>query len=186
MKSLRESLFDSKTQMTESLFDKDLVEKNIGFFDYYDWKFGAVSLIKDGYAGKLDFVFDDDNSFNKCFKFKEFDNKLPHYKGAIDRSNDSKYDQFIFRQIYDTLSNTPITEIDDKSKLMHIISDSIKNIIKSKTSGGGSLCTISPYGSGKPNIFNDKIKSITITDDTYVYINNKIYELEIYLSFKRK
>ena len=29
MKSLQESLFDSKTQMTESLFDKDLVEKGV-------------------------------------------------------------------------------------------------------------------------------------------------------------
>ena len=172
--------------LQESLFDKDLVEKNVGFFEYYDWNFGAVSLIKDGFAGKLYFVFDDDNSFNKYFKFKEFDNKLPHYKGVIDRSNDSKYDQFIFRQIYNTLSSIPITEIDDKSKLTYVISDSIKNIVKSKTPGGTSQCTILPYTSGKLNIFNDNIKSITITDDTYMYIDNKRYELETYLSFKRK
>lgn len=172
--------------LKESLFDKDLVEKNIGFFDFYDWKFGAVSLIKEGYAGKLDFVFDDDSSFNKYFKFKELDNKLPYYKGVIDRLNDSKYDQFIFRQIYNTLANTPVTEVDERSKLMHVISDSIKNIIKSKTSGGGSHCDIFPNKLGKPNIFDDSIKSITITDDTNVYIGNKMYELEIYLSFRRK
>lgn len=172
--------------LRESLFDKDLVEKNIGFFDYYDWKFGAVSLISEGYAGKLDFVFNDDSSFNKYFKFKEFDNKLPHYKGVIDRLNDSKYDQFIFRQIYDTLLKTPVTEVDERSKLMHVISDSIKNIIKSKTSGGASHCEIFPNKSGKPNIINDSIKSITITDDTYIDIDNKTYELEIYLNFRRK
>lgn len=170
--------------LKESLFDKDLVERNIGFFDYYKWKFGAVSLIKDGYAGKLDFM--DDNFFNKHFKFKEFDNKLPHYKGVVDRLNDSKYDQFIFRQIYNTLLITPITEINSRSKLMHVISDSIKNIIKSKTSGGSSRCTIYPHMSGKSDIFNDNIRSITIIDDTYVYIDNNIYELEIYLSFERK
>ena len=170
--------------LKESLFDKDLVEKNIGFFDYYDWKFGAVSIIKDGYAGKLDFMSND--SFNKCFKFKEFNNKLPYYNEVIDRLNDSKYDQFIFRQIYDTLLKTPVTEVDERSKLMHVISDSIKNIIKSKISGGASHCEIYPHMSGKPNIFNDNVKSITITDDTYIDIDNKTYELEIYLSFKRK
>lgn len=44
MKNLKESLFDSKTQTTESLFDKDLVEKDIfselkdlrGFFEAAD------------------------------------------------------------------------------------------------------------------------------------------------------
>ena len=172
--------------LRESLFDKDLVEKNIGFFDYYDWKFGAVSLIKDGYAGKLYFVFDNDSSFNKYFKFKELDNKLPRYKEVIDHSNDSKYDQFIFRQIYDTLAKTPITEVNERSKLMHVISDSIKNIIKSKISGGGSHCDIYPSSKGKPNIFDDSIKSIVITDDTCIYVGDKIYELEIYLSFRRK
>ena len=35
MKSLAESLFDSKTQMTESLFDKDLVDKDIFNVGYY-------------------------------------------------------------------------------------------------------------------------------------------------------
>lgn len=169
--------------LSESLFDKDLVEKNIGFFDFYDWKFGSVSLIKDGYAGKLDFEFDDDSSFNKYFKFKKFDNKLPHYKGIIKNLNDSKYDQFIFRQIYNTLANTPVTEIDNRSDLMHVISDSIKNIIKSKTAGGSSHCDTFPT---KPNIFDDSIKSIVITNDTNVYIGNKMYELEIYLSFRRK
>ena len=170
--------------LRESLFDKDLIEKNIGFFDYYDWKFGAVSIIKDGYAGKLDFMSND--SFNKCFKFKKFNNKLPYYNGVIDRLNDSKYDQFIFRQIYDTLLKTPVTEVDDGSKLTHVISDSIKNIIKTKIPGGTSQCDILPYTSGKRNIFNDNIKSITIIDDTCMYIDNKRYELETYLSFKRK
>ena len=33
MKSLKESLFDSKTQMTESLFDNDLVTRKIGILD---------------------------------------------------------------------------------------------------------------------------------------------------------
>jgi len=35
MKSLAESIFDSKTQMTESLFDKDLVDKDISNVGYY-------------------------------------------------------------------------------------------------------------------------------------------------------
>ena len=123
--------------LKESLFDKDLVEKNIGFFDYYDWKFGEVILIG---AGKLDFIFDDDSSFNKYFKFKELDNKLPHYKGVIDRLNGSKYDQFIFRQIYNTLATTPVTEVDERSKLMHVISDSIKSPHPRRESG--DLCYV--------------------------------------------
>lgn len=36
MKTLAESLFDSKTQTMESLFDKDLVEKNLTFGDMYE------------------------------------------------------------------------------------------------------------------------------------------------------
>ena len=173
--------------LSESLFDDDLVSKNIGFFDYYDWKIGAVSLIKDGYAGKLDFVFSNDNSFNKYFKFKEFNNKLPHYKGVTDRSDISKYEQFILKQIYNTLSNVPITEIDSRSELMRIISGAIKDIIKTKISGGQSQCTIYPsHMSGKPNIFADDTKSITIKDYTYIDIDGKNYELSVYLSFKRK
>ena len=35
MKSLKESLFDSKAQMTESLFDKDLVSKDLCIGDIY-------------------------------------------------------------------------------------------------------------------------------------------------------
>ena len=39
MKSLRESLFDLGTQMTESLFDKDLVEKDLpSFKDVFEFK----------------------------------------------------------------------------------------------------------------------------------------------------
>lgn len=36
MKSLKESLFDSKTQMTESLFDKDLIQKDLTIRDVCD------------------------------------------------------------------------------------------------------------------------------------------------------
>ena len=62
MKSLIESLFDSETQMTESLFDKDLVEKDLfdnpGFkrwinqpntlwYIYYYWESGEDDWLND-------------------------------------------------------------------------------------------------------------------------------------------
>jgi len=68
MKSLQESLFDSKTQMTESLFDNDLVTRKIGILDVItnlisdyesgshtikDWEkclLGIVKIIKYNYT----------------------------------------------------------------------------------------------------------------------------------------
>lgn len=42
MKSLRESLFDSNTQTTtESLFDKDLIRKNIKFGDLFEFEYST-------------------------------------------------------------------------------------------------------------------------------------------------
>jgi len=46
MKSLQESLFDSKTQMTESLFDNDLVTRKIGILDV------ITNLISDYESGQ--------------------------------------------------------------------------------------------------------------------------------------
>lgn len=45
MKSLKESLFDSKTQMVESLFDKDLISKKLSIEKYMD-DFGSYALEK--------------------------------------------------------------------------------------------------------------------------------------------
>ncbi len=41
MKSLVESLFDSKTQTMESLFDKDLVTKTIKFGDWFEFRYNT-------------------------------------------------------------------------------------------------------------------------------------------------
>ncbi len=49
MKSLRESLFDSKTQTTESLFDNDLVSRDIKFGDLYEFEYYSFSGANAGY-----------------------------------------------------------------------------------------------------------------------------------------
>ena len=49
MKSLVESLFDLKTQMMESLFDKDLVSKDIKFGDLYEFEYYSFNGANSGY-----------------------------------------------------------------------------------------------------------------------------------------
>ena len=51
MKTLAESLFDSKTQMTESLFDKDIVTDQIGTL--YDWFGGHIKKFQHTYGSGL-------------------------------------------------------------------------------------------------------------------------------------
>lgn len=49
MKSLSESLFDSETQTMESLFDNDLVSKDIKFRDLYEFEYYSFSGANRGY-----------------------------------------------------------------------------------------------------------------------------------------
>ena len=62
MKSLKESLFDSKTQTMESLFDKDLVEKDVTFGSQYIpsevYITGDIRLTDKEWAEWLDDVID--------------------------------------------------------------------------------------------------------------------------------
>ena len=185
MKSLRESLFNSKTQMTESLFDKDLIEKNINFFDLYSWNYGYASVIlPSGDEVPLRVALENEFRFDQLFK-KDKLNKLPHPKKLIERSND----EYIFRNIYNALSTSSIEEFGERWKLSKIVSNAIHELLKVKTMGGGMMCKIYPLSRNTTTILDDNIKSIGIIDETNVQIGKNMddtYRLKVTVSLKRK
>lgn len=168
--------------LVESIFDKDLVERNIGFFDCYKWKFGQISLIN-----RNDISINlDDNSFKKGFKTNKL-NQLPKYK-KLSLNNFDKYDQLILSQIYHTLETTPFYKVNDKRKLGGNIHDSIKDIIKVPVYGG--LTTVHMYPHTKStSIDSDDVKKITVSVEYILDINKNplnLYDLKVYLSFEKK
>lgn len=171
--------------LVESLFDKDLVERNIGFFNYYKWIFGQISLInREGSSATNSLGHNlDDNSFKKVFKTNIL-NQLPKYK-KLSLNNFDKYEQLILSQIYHILEVTPFNEVDDRWKLGRVIHDSIKDIIKVPVSGG--MTTVHMYPSTKSILIDrDDVKKISAEVGYVLSINKKLYDLIVYLSFERQ
>ena len=171
--------------LVESLFDKDLVERNIGFFNYYKWRFGQISLINREGSSSINSLGHnlDDNSFKKVFKTNIL-NQLPKYK-KLSLNNFDKFDQPILSQIYHTLEVTPFNKVDDRWKLGGVIHDSIKHIIKVPVSGG--MTTVHMYPEIKSiSIDGDNVRKITVNVEYVLSINKKLYDLIVYLSFEKK
>jgi len=172
--------------LSESLFDKDLIERNIGFFNYYKWRFGQILLINRESSSPDLSANLDDNSFKKVFKINKL-NQLPKYK-KLSLNNFDKYDQPLLSQIYYTLEVTPFNKVDDRSKLGGVIHDSIKDIIKVPVSGGMTTVRMYPYPGTKSTtpIVSDDIRKITVEVEYSLYINKKLYDLSVYLRFEKK
>lgn len=170
--------------LVESLFDKDLVERNIGFFNYYKWRFGQISLINREGSSAINLSANlDDNLFKKVFKTNKL-NQLPKYK-KLSMNNFDKYEQPILSQIYHTLEVVPFNEVDDRWKLGKVIYDSIEDIIKVPISGGMTTTHMYPL-TKSTSINGDDVKKIT-TEAAYILsINKKSYDLIVYLSFEKK
>lgn len=169
--------------LTESLFDKDLVERNIGFFNYYKWRFGQISLINREGSSSINSLGHtlDDNSFKKVFKTTEL-NQLPKYK-KLSLNNFDKYEQPLLSQIYHTLEVVPFNKVDDRWKLGRVVHDSIKDIIKVPVSGG--MTTVHMYPNTKStSIDRDNVKKITVYVEYVLNINKKLYDLILNLSFE--
>jgi len=170
--------------LMESLFDNDLVERNIGFFNYYKWRFGRISLInREGSSVTNDLSQNlDDDSFKKVFKTTEL-NQLPKYK-KLSLNNFDKYEQPLLSQIYHTLEMTPFNKVDDRWKLGRVVHDSIKDIIKVPVSGG--MTTVHMYPNTKStSIDRDNVKNITVYVEYVLNINKKLYDLIVDLSFEK-
>ena len=170
--------------LSESLFDNDLAEKNVGFFDYYDWHCGRTTIVYDDGTGRsvpLETAIGHNFKFDQLFK-KDKLNKLPHPKELVKKSND----EYIFRNIYNTLSNTSVEELGDRWKFANVVVNSIKELIKVDTFGGWTHCDIFPRAGYSKTIIDDKINSITILDATNFKIDRVTYTLKVYVSFKRK
>ena len=96
--------------LSESLFDSDLIEKNINFFDFYSWYYGNVSIILPiGVEVPLRVALENEFRFDQLFK-KDKLNKLPHPKELVESSND----EYIFRNIYNALSTSSIEEFGER------------------------------------------------------------------------
>ena len=174
--------------LSESLFDSDLVSKDIGFFDYYDWNYGEeVVVLPSGDEVPLRVALEYDFGFDQLFKRDKL-NKLSHPRELINKSNDT----YIFRNIYNTLSTSSIEEFGDKRKLCGIVSDAVQELLKVKIIGGGGTCKIYPSSRTYKTTLDDGIKSIMIInifDFRIVQIGKNIddtYQLKVAVSLKRK
>ena len=174
MKSLRESLFDS-----------DLIEKNINFFDYYSWYYGNASVIlPNGDEVPLRVALENEIKFDQLFK-KDKLNKLPHPKELVEISND----QYIFRNIYNALLTSSIEEFGERWKLGEIVANATRELLKVKTMGGGIMCNIYPSSRNIKTTLDDNIKSIMIIDSFNFQIGKSMddtYRLKVTVSLKRK
>ena len=171
--------------LRESLFDKDLIEKNINFFDLYNWYYGDASVVlPNGNEVPLQVALENEIKFDQLFK-KDKLNKLPHPKELIESSSDG----YIFRNIYNALSTSSIEKFSERWTLAKTISNSIREVIKVKTMGGGIRCDIYPMSVKHKNLLDDNIKSIMIIDEFNFQIGKSLddtYRLKVIVSLKRK
>lgn len=82
MKSLKESLFDSETQTMESLFDSDIVSKDLTFEDFYKFTKCYFSGSSGGYYAYDVFRVD---------KLKQDFGKIPYYRDLHINNNFIEY-----------------------------------------------------------------------------------------------
>lgn len=171
--------------LSESLFDDDLIKKNINFFDFYRWYYGDVSIIlPSGTEVPLRVALENEIKFDQLFK-KDKLNKLPHPKELIERSSD----EYIFRNIYNVLLTSSVEEFGERWKLAKIVSDATRELLKVNTMGGGTRCDIYPSSRNIKTTLDDNIKSIMIIDEFNFQIGKSlddIYRLKVVVSLKRK
>jgi len=171
--------------LSESLFDDDLIEKNINFFDFYSWNYGYASVVlPSGDEVPLRVALENEIKFDQLFKRDKL-NKLPHPKELVEKSND----EYILRNIYNALSTSSIEEFGERWKLGKIVSNAVRELIKVKTMGGGMMCDIYPSSRNIKTTLDDNIKSIGIIDETNVQIGKSMddtYRLKVTVSLKRK
>lgn len=170
--------------LKESLFDDDLIEKNINFFDFYSWSYGYVAvLLPSGAWVPLQSALGCEIRFDQLFKRDKL-NKLPHPKELIEKSND----EYILRNIYNTLSTSSIEELGDRLKLSKTISNAVRELLKVKTMGGGTKCDVYPSPRHTKTILDDDIKSILINDELNFQIGSSMdntYRLKTTVSLKK-
>lgn len=175
----------SMKSLQESLFDDDLVEKNINFFDFYSWHYGEVVVaLPSGDKVPLRVALKYDFEFDQLFK-KDKLNKLPHPKELIKKSND----EYILRNVYNTLLTSNIEEFGERWKLGKIVSNAVKELLKVDTMGGVMKCNIYPSSRNIKTILDNNIKSIMIIDEFNFRIGKNIddiYRLKVIVSLKRK
>ena len=120
MKSLIESLFDSKTQITESLFDKDIVSKDLKIGDLYELDRFYFGGDNDGYYAfdifsvkklKLDFKKSNLQDVIKYWKPKSF--------YGVDDSDDrrNRNRPFIINVLFHIINNYSINYSYNKQSL---------------------------------------------------------------------
>lgn len=167
--------------LSESLFDDDLIKKNINFFDFYSWYYGDASVVlPNGNVIPLRVALENEIKFDQLFK-KDKLNKLPHPKELVERSND----EYIFRNIYNELLTSSVEEFGERWKLAKIVSNAISELLKAKTMGGGTRCDIYPMRSIK-NTLDGDVRSITIIDEINFKIIDDTYRLKVTVALKRK
>ena len=171
--------------LKESLFDDNLISKEFNFFDLYYWSYGHVAvLLPSGAWVPLRSALDYEIRFDQLFKRDKL-NKLPHPKELVEKSND----EYILRNIYNTLLTSNIEELSERWKLGKIVSNAVNELLKVKTMGGGTRCDVYPMSVKHKTLLDDNIKSILIIDETDFQIGKSAddtYRLKIEISLKRK
>ena len=171
--------------LQESLFDDNLISKEFNFFDLYYWSYGHVAvLLPSGAWVPLRSALDCEIRFDQLFKRDKL-NKLPHPKELVEKSND----EYILRNIYNTLLTSSIEELGDRLKLSKTIGNAVEELLKVKTMGGSTICVVYPTSVKHKTLLDDNIKSILIIGETNFQIGKSLdntYRLKVEISLKRK
>lgn len=171
--------------LSESLFDDDLIEKDINIFNFYSWHWGEVYIVLPNRDQvPLRVALENEFKFDQLFKTGKL-NKLPHPKELVERSGDN----YILRNVYNTLLTSSIDKLDDRWELGKTVADAVRELIKPKTMGGSTRCDIYPLSRRIKTILDDDVKSILIIDELNFQIGSSLdntYRLKTQISLRRK
>ena len=127
MKSLQESLFDSKIQTMESLFDKDLVSKDTGLEYLYGWvKSAEVSSNKYIEYFNVKKIKHDFNELSKTVAMKPWSNNK--YL-AMDRVKSSDNEELLRELLYIIVTKISYDKIQNDRLLGKAIKKVIDNYV---------------------------------------------------------
>lgn len=177
--------------LQESLFDKDLVNKDISFFNYYDWEWSSI-FISYKY-GCQDSKYKGCNRLpieTACKSFLNYKdvvntkvvNKLPrHIETLVSKGEDNVFN----RQVYNDLSKYSIEQIPDKNMFAQVVADALKKVINNYT---GNMVNSAIWPSGKSNalLVEDDIKSVRCEVKNFLDIDDCMFQLNYILDLKRK
>ena len=164
--------------LQESLFDKDIIEKEICIFDYYNWRYDTESFMGENDMVTKELNHAQESEINDLYDLNKL-NKVKNKTPTLDRT-------YLSAWIYDGLSRIDIDKIKTREKLAGTIDDIIRQVIKPRIVNGGCTFSLYPTSRKYDTILDPDIKSYSSTHHFRGKLNGEWFELIVAVSLGRK